>query len=255
MTSIGRDDRTSVLQVEQIGSDFAPRLAVDVGIVYVDNQAVLFDGRTGDTHLLNPSGAIIVSSFDGVATLGSISDDIASEVGVSADVIGGDVLTVTRGLGAAGVLDGVAPAPRLASGMGLALDATLPQFAATTSAGEQIEAWQPSHGVRTLVVNWSLSCGFCAVIAPSLWQVAQADGYEVVLVTRGAASEVAVQLSSLGVGEMPVLSVTELPSFFRGVGTPAAYLISPDAKVAAPLALGASEVGPLVDRLIAEVAP
>jgi thiol-disulfide isomerase/thioredoxin len=245
-----RSGPTAHRQVEQIDPGFAPRLAADVGVVYLDNQAVLFDGRTGDTHLLNPSGAIIVSSYDGVTTLQAIITDIAAEVGVSEQVIGDDVLAVTRGLGAAGVLDGVLGAPRVAPGTGLEPNTPLPQFAAVTDSGDQIDAWQPAAGVRTLLVNWSLSCGFCAVIAPALGQLSEGDDIDVVLVTKAAPSDVAVQLSSFGVGEVPVLSVSDLPLFFRGVGTPAAYLVSPDGRVESPIAVGANSVGPLIDELL-----
>src|SRR5205823_164489 len=64
------------------------------------------------------------------------------------------------------------------------------------------------RGRRLLLVHWSRSCGFCGQVAPELAQLQ--DG-------------------------------SPVPAF-RQLGTPVAYLLDEQARVAAPLAVGANEV-------------
>jgi peroxiredoxin len=101
-------------------------------------------------------------------------------------------------------------------------------------------------GKRVLVVNWSPHCGFCDLIASDLAKL-QADlrrrNVELLLVSSGDADsnrELAKKYSL----ECPILLLnpTEQLKPFDGMGTPVAYLLDEQGRVAQPVAVGANEV-------------
>jgi PqqD family protein of HPr-rel-A system len=57
----------------------------------VDGQLLVFDPRSGNAHLLNPSAALVLTSVDGRMTVEQVVDDLARETGVDRDVLSKDV--------------------------------------------------------------------------------------------------------------------------------------------------------------------
>src|SRR4051794_5534279 len=109
------------LPAEEITLDFAPGLRASVGVAILDDEAGLLDEHSGATHLLNASGALVLRCYDGQSPIADIAADIAAEFGVERATVETDVLTLTRDLGARGLLDGVrraaAPANRPPAGI------------------------------------------------------------------------------------------------------------------------------------------
>ena len=74
--------------------------------VEIDGEAVLLDEANQRLHHLNHTGALLWSLIDGQATLAVLAAELADELGGSEAHITGDLVTITRELGAEGLLDG-----------------------------------------------------------------------------------------------------------------------------------------------------
>ena len=97
---------------------FSPRHHPEVTTVELDDEAVLYDERTGMAHVLNGTAAVVWSCFDGSVSLGELVGELAEAYAVPAPTIEEDVLSLARRLGAQGLLDGVtgeAPEPEQAA--------------------------------------------------------------------------------------------------------------------------------------------
>lgn len=102
------------------------------------------------------------------------------------------------------------------------------------------------RGRRALVVNWSPGCGFCELIAPHLAKLRRAlrdHGTELLLVAAGDA-DANRRLAKAHRLECPILlaEAGDPVEAFRSVGTPAAYLVDEQGRVASHRALGSEEV-------------
>lgn len=111
------------------------------------------------------------------------------------------------------------------------------------------------HGQRVLLVNWSPQCGFCDLIAPDLAQLQtglEQHNVQLLLVSYGDAAANRKLLEEHGL-ECPVLLLDESDQLkaFEGMGTPVAYLLDEEGRVARPVAVGANEV-PALAREAAE---
>jgi hypothetical protein len=51
----------------------------------IDGEAFIVSPKTGEAHLLNPTGSFIWSKLDGVATAGRIAAELAAEFDVGAE--------------------------------------------------------------------------------------------------------------------------------------------------------------------------
>jgi peroxiredoxin len=102
------------------------------------------------------------------------------------------------------------------------------------------------RGKRVLLVHWSPLCGFCEQIAPDL-ALLQSDllkrDTHLVLITQGGAEANRPLMETHGLN-CPILlqSESELVEAFRMQGTPVAYLLDEEGRVAEPLALGSIDV-------------
>ncbi len=146
---------------------------------------------------------------------------------------------------------------------GLAVGTALPDFELPDLDGRQV-ALRDLRGQRVLLIHWSAGCGFCALMAPELAAM-QDDlgraGVRVLLVTSGEAEEERKLAREHGL-ECPVLLQDRgdrsdhgdhsggLPAFAHH-GTPVAYLLDADGKVAEPLAVGSQSVPALARRAAA----
>jgi peroxiredoxin len=102
------------------------------------------------------------------------------------------------------------------------------------------------RGKRVLLTNWSTTCGWCGAIADDLSRLAgglRSRGTELVLVSRGGSEANKVFAHQHGLDATILLAdgAGDVEAF-RQIGTPAAYLLDEEGRVAAPLALGATQV-------------
>ena len=103
------------------------------------------------------------------------------------------------------------------------------------------------EGSRTLLVNWSTTCGFCDAIIDDFAKLQDRLGernVDVVLVSRGDPEENRRFVEERGLQCRILLQPDGNGGIaaFAGIGTPAAYLLDEHGRVAKPMALGADEV-------------
>jgi chromosome condensin MukBEF complex kleisin-like MukF subunit len=87
-----------------IDEGFVPSRGSTVHAVEIDGEAVLLDETSGRLHLLNTTGALVWSCFDGSASLAEIFDDVSDAFGVSRERVAVDSLAIVRRLVAEGLL-------------------------------------------------------------------------------------------------------------------------------------------------------
>jgi peroxiredoxin len=102
------------------------------------------------------------------------------------------------------------------------------------------------RGARVLVVNWDARCGFCDLAAADLAGLQpelRERGVRILLVGRGDAESNRKLVEAHGL-ECPVLLLEGERQLkpFEYMGTPVAYLLDEEGKVARPIANGAFEV-------------
>jgi peroxiredoxin len=102
------------------------------------------------------------------------------------------------------------------------------------------------RGRKVLVVNWSPNCGFCVRIAPELAKLKQAfqkRNVELALVSTGDA-EANRKLAQQHRLEDSVLLRQDAPNIkpFDTFGTPVAYLLDEEGRIAESIAVGADQV-------------
>jgi peroxiredoxin len=264
MTKRRHLDRDAI-DADAIDRTFVPHAQADVAMVHVGSEVVL--GRVGDdgpylqTCALNESGAIVWQCFDGSGTIDEIAVDIADVFGVDIAAVRLDIESLARDVGNAGFLVGVregrfeigselgADGAELgADGAeldGIAVGQPLPVFTAEAENGEAFSASQ-LRGRRALVVSWSPTCSFCALIGDELAALAPSldeAGVDLVLLASGEARANRASLDRHGLtGRLLLLNDDDGAEGFAGLGTPVAYLVDELGVVAEPLALGATEV-------------
>ncbi|MGB7925697.1 MAG: redoxin domain-containing protein [Pyrinomonadaceae bacterium] len=117
---------------------------------------------------------------------------------------------------------------------------SLPDLTGRTVALEDL------RGRRALIVNWSPQCGFCEMIAPDLAKLQahlRKRDVQMIFVSCSDADSNRRLIEEHGL-ECPVLLLknsTELKAF-ESMGTPAAYLLDEQGRVAHAVAVGADEV-------------
>jgi peroxiredoxin len=127
---------------------------------------------------------------------------------------------------------------------GLQVGDEFPGFALRDLAGEKV-ALESLRGRRLLLVNWSPDCGFCELIAADLAKLEpdlRKRGAEPVLVTTGSLKRIRVSVREHGLSATVLLQKDEVIAGFEQLGTPVAYLLDEQGRVAGPLAVGADEV-------------
>jgi peroxiredoxin len=128
---------------------------------------------------------------------------------------------------------------------GLSIGEELPHFELPELSGRTV-GLRDFRGKRLLLVHWNPSCSFCSDIASELSDL-QSDlrkrAVQLVLVSHGDADSNQRLADEHGL-DCPILIQEQSQSVevFSTLGTPAAYLVDQEGRVAAPLALGAEEV-------------
>src|SRR2546423_1666698 len=96
-----------------IDGAFVPGHAPGVTAVAAEDEAVLLEDATPRLHLLNSTGALLWSFFDGTSSIADISVDIADALGFPFERVLRDAVTITNELIArALVVDASAPGLR-----------------------------------------------------------------------------------------------------------------------------------------------
>ena len=167
----------------------------DVTAVVLDGEAVLLAEGASEAHYLDEIATLVWSTFDGSATLDELAADFAEVFNADIDVVRGDIVALTQGIGRAGLLVGVAyeapPDPSFAFPTGVAIGEPIPPFRLPDADGAEVALADLAER-QVLLVNWSPRCGFCTRIAPELAELQpelQARGVEMVFITLGDAEE------------------------------------------------------------------
>jgi PqqD family protein of HPr-rel-A system len=87
-----------------------PKVREDLTVAILDGEAILYDGRTGEIHHLNPAATVVLELCDGTATTAEIAREIAEAYGEAPDVIERQIRGVIRKFRRSQLLD-EAPAP------------------------------------------------------------------------------------------------------------------------------------------------
>ncbi|MGH2704421.1 MAG: PqqD family peptide modification chaperone [Actinomycetota bacterium] len=263
MTSEPHHEETLVLsgmRADEIDGSFVPRPAEDARWVEIEGECVLLVEGTAETHLLNPIGSVVWQCFDGTATIQEIAEDLSAAFGVELDVVRESVLELARAVGRAGLLDGIAmefPEPHQHVPGGIERGTQFPSFRLPGLAGEEVTLEELTSQGQVLLVNWSPACGFCAQIAPELAEMKPglvAQGIEIVLLAYGKGEENRALLIEHGLDCVTLLHGGTQVEPYTGQGTPAAYLLDGEGRVASHLALGARAVPALARSLLGESA-
>lgn len=117
---------------------------------------------------------------------------------------------------------------------------------------DRIVALESFRGRRVVLVNWNAHCGFCDLIAADLARLKvdlERAGIQLLLLSQGTAAAERECAEEHGLA-MPILLQGRTPlAAFARLGTPAAYLLDEEGRVARPLALGATQVPALIGDL------
>jgi peroxiredoxin len=231
-----------------IDGAFVPLPRPDVTAVVLDGEAVLLAEGSSEAHYLDQIATLVWSTFDGSATLDELAADFAEGFNADVDVVRGDIVALTHGIGRAGLLVGVAyeapPKPSFAFPTGVAVGEPIPPFKLPDAEGAEVAL--PDLAKRQmLLVNWSPRCGFCTRIAPELAELQpelQARGVDLVFVTLGDMEENRPLLEEHGLHPQVLFGDGLEVDVFAGVGTPSAYLVDEEGKAASALTIGADKV-------------
>jgi peroxiredoxin len=145
--------------------------------------------------------------------------------------------------GSAGV--GVQNAAQQAEPEGLPLQSSFPTFGLPDLAGRTV-ALEEFRGKRVLLLHWNFECGFCDSIAAELARLEpsfEKGNVQLLLLAYGEAEANRKYAAEHGL-KCPILLLREgeKPKPFEHEGTPAAYLLDEEGRVAAPMGRGAREV-------------
>ena len=100
-----------MIEPEQLNESFVPKARTDVAAAEVDGDVVLYDERSSQLHILNPTAGVVWAHCDGSASLAQIIDELSRIFGVEGSQLADDVTTMVRDLGDLGVLEGLATTP------------------------------------------------------------------------------------------------------------------------------------------------
>ena len=258
----GEGPLNDIVRPGAIDGDFVPRGIAGTVVVHVGGEAVLVGGPLHAT-VLNATGVLLWESFDGQASLDTIAHELSDALGADEEQVRDDVVTFARGLGAAGLLDGVGDPPpeiELIDEPETAAPTAITHDALATVAGTDLAGNRHTlaehHGREVLLVNWSPTCGFCTMIAGALaaWRAAlEHRGVDLVFLTQGDPEPNRAVFAAAGL-DAPAFVRTEGADPFFGAGTPAALHLDAVGALVGPVALGAFEV-PMRAATLAGIEP
>lgn len=135
---------------------------------------------------------------------------------------------------------------------GLPVGSDFPAFRFPDLAGKEV-ALEDFRGKRPLLIQWNFQCGFCESIAGELAQLDSRIGEQnaqLALLAFGDAKLNQEQAAEHGLKcRILLMKDNERPAPFADQGTPVAYLLDGEGRVAAPIAVGADPVLDLAREL------
>jgi peroxiredoxin len=144
------------------------------------------------------------------------------------------------------------PVPRAE---GLPVGSEAPQFSLSGLHGETLtlEALR-SSGKPLMMLFTDPGCGPCNALLPDVgrWQEEHAKKLTLSLVSRGEVEENKTKASEHGLSNVLLQKDWEVSESYQVRGTPSAVLISPDGKVASPVAGGAEGIRGLLSYAVGE---
>jgi peroxiredoxin len=141
---------------------------------------------------------------------------------------------------------------------GLALGTVFPDFELPDLSG-RVRALADFQDQRLLLIHWSFDCGFCEAIAEDLAGLEadfQKQRAQIILLASGDETSNREHAARHNM-RMPILLLQDrtVPEPFAHRGTPVAYFVDSEARVAAPFAGGADEVLRLARRIAGSAVP
>lgn len=239
------------IEASAIDLDFVARARPGIEAVELDGELLLSDEESGLVHVLNPVGSIVWKCLDGSSDLRALIDDLADAFDTPADVVRDDVLSMVRSVGSMGLLEGVAKYQYVAPATpaGAEVGTELAHFELSDLDGNRVDT-RTWAGQQTLLVNWSPQCGYCVNIAADLGAAVSGlaeHGVRLVLLAAGDLDTNRALVAEHGLTATVLLRAdAEFDDPFPAMGTPVAYLLDAEGRVAAPLAYGAADVPALV---------
>lgn len=137
--------------------------------------------------------------------------------------------------------------------VGLPVGSRLEPFTLTDLDGREVSL-EEYRGRKVVLVHWSPSCGYCDAIGPELAEAVPAlerAGAALVLLAHGDAAANRALAEKHGIAAPILLLDGTNPAGFQGLGTPSAFLVDADGKVATTVAVGAGQVPILIDDVVA----
>ncbi|MEO7556110.1 MAG: PqqD family peptide modification chaperone [Acidimicrobiales bacterium] len=240
-----------LIHADDIDEAFTPQGRATAVVAPLGAEHLLVDRTTGAVYALNAVGGALWGCFDGVTRLDELAADAADALGTPPQ----DLVDFVRSLGRSGLLEGVEPevTEHVPLVSGLAIGEALGPFALVTTKGDRFVV--PSRSERrTLLVNWSFSCGYCLGLVGELAELRAGlaqEGVDLVLLTREHGAEATAAAEEAGLEATMAPRPRDDDTFadpFPDMGTPVAYLIDCEGTVLDDLAFGAGEVPALARR-------
>ncbi|HVL25415.1 MAG TPA: TlpA family protein disulfide reductase, partial [Thermomicrobiales bacterium] len=136
---------------------------------------------------------------------------------------------------------------------GLPIGAPAPGFAlARLDGGTRTLDELRAAGKPVALVFSDAGCGPCTALLPELgrWRHDHAGDLTLALLSFGAAEEIRAKTEPLGMTGITLLPEAAATDAYLVTGTPSAVIVRPDGAIASPLAVGAGEIIPLLDRAL-----
>lgn len=234
--------------------NFRPQPIASLDEAQVGADLVLID-EWSTAIVLSSAGAEIWRKIDGVSTVDQIVAALAESVGVESEAVWADVVSFIDSLIECGLIANAEPVrdagaiqliPVPQPDLGdIVEDLCLPGFDGRPhTLGEYLTR-------DVLLVNWSPHCGYCASIARTLADheaALQRAGVNVVFLAYGDAESNRELADDAGL-ESPVLLLGDEAGPFGSSGTPSAYHLDRDGRIASEPAYGNIAVPALAARL------
>ncbi|HEX3426625.1 MAG TPA: MauE/DoxX family redox-associated membrane protein [Acidimicrobiales bacterium] len=138
------------------------------------------------------------------------------------------------------------PSPRR---YGLDVGAPAPEFdLATIDGSRQSLAGLLAPGLPVALVFVHVTCGSCLELAEELdgWRRGRAGELTIALISTGTVEDNRIWEAEYGIGDALLQRGDEVAEQYRCHGNPNAVLISPDGRIARPLAVGLTEIRELL---------
>jgi peroxiredoxin len=141
---------------------------------------------------------------------------------------------------------------------GLPSGTVFPRFELPDLSGK-VRALRDFRSKRLLLIHWSFDCGFCEAIAGDLAGLEAAlekQNVQIVLLASGDGSSNREHAARHGLKTLILLlKDQQVPKPFEQQGTPVAYFLDEQVRVAAPFASGADQVLALARRIASGAEP